>query len=162
MTGVDNVKGLANLNPNKLHDKENISICMLNIFADTIFRPLEIIFRQCFKTAVFFVNMKKDNLAPIYEKVNKHYCLVSFLMICRKVLERFMFSEMFRFFLENNLINSKKSGCKIGESSINHFLSISHDIYQSVDGSFEVHRSFLRYGTGESCSSNEIEYPENF
>ena len=37
------------------------------------------------------------------------------------------------FFIENDLISSNQSGFKQGDSCINHLLSITHDIYQSLD-----------------------------
>ena len=47
------------------------------------------------------------------------------------------------FFIENNLISSNQSGFKQGDSCINQLLSITHDIYQSLDQGYEVRGVFL-------------------
>ena len=50
---------------------------------------------------------------------------------------------MYSFFLENDLICSNQSVFEQGGSCINQFLSITHDIYQSLDQGYEVHGVFL-------------------
>ena len=49
---------------------------------------------------------------------------------------------MFSFFIENNLISSNQSGFKQGDSCISQFLSMTHDIYQSLDPGYEVRGVF--------------------
>ena len=68
---------------------------------------------------------------------------MSLLPICRKILERLMFSKMFNFFIENKLISSNQSGFKPGDSCINQLLSITHEIYESFDVGLEVRSVFL-------------------
>ena len=50
---------------------------------------------------------------------------------------------MFGFFIKNDLISQHQSGFKPGDSCINQLLSISHEIYQSFDESFDVRSVFL-------------------
>ena len=50
---------------------------------------------------------------------------------------------MYEYFIENELISSNQSGFKPGDSCINQLLSITHDICQSFDNSFEVKGVFL-------------------
>ena len=57
-------------------------------------------------------------------------------------------------FTENNLISDNQLGFKLGNSYINQLLSITHEIYQSVDDFvkkevyFLIHLKYLiRYGT---------------
>ena len=54
-----------------------------------------------------------------------------------------MFSEMFKFFIENELIPLNQSGFKPGDSCTNQLLAITHEIYKSFDESFEVTGIFL-------------------
>ena len=49
---------------------------------------------------------------------------------------------MFYFLLRNNLISSNQIGFKLRDYFINQLLSITHDIYQSFDESFEILRVF--------------------
>ena len=50
---------------------------------------------------------------------------------------------MFGFFLDKDLISTKKSSFKPGDSSISQLLSIRHNIYKSSDDSYKVRRVFL-------------------
>ena len=96
-------KIIQNLNPNKAHGHDNISIHMLKICGSTIYRPLEIIFKEPLSTGLFPSEWKKGNIVPIHKKgdkqVLKNYCPDSLLPICGKVFERFIFNEMFSFLL---------------------------------------------------------------
>ena len=60
------------------------------------------------------------------------------LLICEK-----MFNEMFQFFFENELISSSQSSFQPGDSCINELLSITHEIYRSLDEDLEVRSVFL-------------------
>ena len=140
-------KIIQNLNPNKAHSHDNISIRMLKLRGSTIYRPLEIIFKEALSTGLFPSEWKKGNIVPIHKKgdnqVLKNYRPVSFLPICEKVFERLIFNEMFSFLLENNLVSPNQSGFKPGDSCINQLLSITHEIFQSFDEGFEVSSVFL-------------------
>ena len=54
-----------------------------------------------------------------------------------------MFNELFNFFIENKLISSKQSGFKPDDSSINQLLSITHELYESLDMGLEIRSVFL-------------------
>ena len=69
---------------------------------------------------------------------------MSLLLIREKVFDRILFN-MFRFFLENNLVTQKQSGVRPGDFYINQLLSINCGIYKSFDDEFEVRSLFFRY-----------------
>ena len=133
---------IQNLDPNRAHGHDKISICMTKICSKSICKPLQFIFRQCIDTGSFPLEWKKVNVVPVHKKVDKqclkNYGPVSLLPICGKIFERLIFNEMFRFLNENNLISSNQSGFKPGHSCINQLLSITHKIYKSFDDKFEV------------------------
>ena len=95
----DIAKMIQNLDPNKAHGHDNIGI--LKICGSSIYKPLEMIFKQCIETDVFPSEWKKANCVPIRKtgdkKTLENYRPVSLLPICGKVLERIMFNEMFNF-----------------------------------------------------------------
>ena len=127
----DFAKIIQNRDSNKAHDHDNISIRILKICGSSMYKPLEMIFKQCIETGFFPSEWKKANMVPIHKKGDKqtleNYLPVSLLPICGKILERLMFSEMFNFFIENKLISSNQSGFKPGDSYINQLLSITHE-----------------------------------
>ena len=140
-------KIIQNLNPNKAHGHDNISIRMLKICGSSIYGPLELIFKEALSTGLFPSNWKKGNIVPIHKKgdkqILKNYRPVSLLPICGKIFERLIFNELFNFLLENNLISPNQSGFKPGDSCINQLLSITHEIYNSFDEGLEVRSVFL-------------------
>ena len=82
---------------------------MLKLCGDAICEPLQMIFNQPLISASFPFDWKKASIAPIHKKGNKqtlkNYRPVYLLPICGKIFERLIFYEMFRFFLDNKLIN---------------------------------------------------------
>ena len=75
---------------------------MLKVCGPSIYKHLELNFKQCPETGVFLPEWKNGNIVPIHKKgdkqILKNHCLVSVLPICGKILERLMFNEMFEMF----------------------------------------------------------------
>ena len=133
----DIAKITQDLDPNKEYGHDQISIRMLKICGKTIYEPLECIFRECLNTGLFPSEWKKANLVPVYKKGDKQ-CLkilrpVSLLPICGKIFEKLIFNEMSKFFNENNVISLKQSVFKRRDSCVNQLISITHEIYESLD-----------------------------
>ena len=134
----DIAKILQNLDPNKAHGHDKISIRMLQLCVNSICKSLEFIFQQAMKSGSFLSEWKKGNVVPIPKKDDKqclkNYCPISLLPI---------FNESFTFFIENALISPNQSGFKPGDSCINQLLAITHEIYKSFDDGFEIKGVFL-------------------
>ena len=120
---------------------------MLKICGSAICEPLAIIFKQYVNTGIFPSEWEKGNIVLIHKKGTKrtlkNYRPVSLLPICGKILERSMFNEMFKFFIENELISSNQSGFKSSDSCVNELVSITHEIYKSFEKGHEVRVVFL-------------------
>ena len=82
------------------------------------------------------------NVVPIHKRNDKrdvkNYRPAPLLLIFGKIFERLIYKEMYSFFIENDLTSSIQSGFKQGDSCVNQFLSVTHDIYQSLDQGYEV------------------------
>ena len=80
---------------------------------------------------------KKGNVVSIHKKDDKqclkNYRPVSLLPICGKIFEKLIFNEMFKFFIENDIISPNQSGFKADDSSINQLLAITHEIHKSFE-----------------------------
>ena len=74
-------------------------------------------------------------MGPIDKKDDKqclkNYRPISLLPICGKIFEKLIFNDMFKFFIENELISPNQSGFKPGDSCINQLLAITHEMYKS-------------------------------
>ena len=95
----------------------------------------------------FPMEWKKTNVVSIHKKNDKqcikNYRPISLLLICSKIFGRLLFNELYKFFNENDLLSSKQSGFRPGDSCINQLLSITREIYQSFDNNLEVQGVFL-------------------
>ena len=143
----DILKIIQNLNPNKAHGHDKISIRMLQLCDDSLCRPLELIFKGCLTNGIFPSDWKKGSIVPVHKKNDKqclnNYRPISLLSICSKIFERLIFNEMSEFFIENDLISQHQSDFKPGDSCINQLLSITHEIHQSFDDGFDVRSVFI-------------------
>ena len=115
---------------------------MVQICDKAICKPLHLIFSSSIESGIFPTKWKKANVAPVHKwgdkQSVKNYRPVSLFPIFEKIFERLIYNEMYSFFTENDLISSNLSGFKQGDSCINRLLSITHDIYQSLDQVCEV------------------------
>ena len=68
-TKDDIAKIIRNLNPNRAHSCSMISIRMLKICGDSIFKPLELIFNSCLENGEFPIEWKKANVATVHKKI---------------------------------------------------------------------------------------------
>ena len=69
----DIAKIIQSLDPKKAHGHDNINIRMLKICGFSIYKPLEIVFKQCTEIVLFPSEWKKANIVPIHKKEsNKH------------------------------------------------------------------------------------------
>ena len=155
----DIAKILQNLDPNKAHGPDKVSIRMLQLCGNSICKPLELIFHQAMESGSFPSEWKKGNMVPIHKKDDKqclkNYRPISLLTICGKIFEKLIFNEMFKFFIENELISPNQSGFKPGDSCINQLLTITHEIYKSFDEGSEVSGVFLDISKAFDKVSNE-------
>ena len=67
----DILKIIQNLNPNKAHGHHKISIRMLKICGDSLYRPLELIFNDCLANGIYPSDWRKGNIVPVYKKNDK-------------------------------------------------------------------------------------------
>ena len=74
-----------NLNPEKAHGWDNISIRMIKLCGKAIVDPLRILFLSFFEEGVYPDDWKKSNVVPIHKKESKNliknYRAISVLLV---------------------------------------------------------------------------------
>ena len=114
-----------------------ISIRMPNVCCEFIHKSLEYLFRASSNDKRFLSEWKKANVVPIHKKddkkILKNYRPVSLFPIYTEIFEKIIYNRIFEDLLENNLITENQSGLKPEDSCINQLLSITHDIYKSIE-----------------------------
>ena len=71
ITKDDIAKIMKNLNPNKAHGFDMISIRMIKICGESVLKPLELIFKSCLENGKFPIKWKKVNVVPVHKRNNK-------------------------------------------------------------------------------------------
>ena len=92
---------INNLDSNKAHGHDEISIRMLKICGSSVCRPLQIIYKSCLDRGKFPQEWKKANVVPVHKKNDKqlvkNYCPISLLPICGKNFERILYNYLLNF-----------------------------------------------------------------
>ena len=114
---------IRNLDSNKAHGHDMISVRMLKLCGDSICKPLDLILKTCLRNGRFTLEWKKANVAPASKKGDKqtikNYRPVSLLPIYGKIFEHLLYDTMFNFFSKNNLLSPNQSRFRPGDSCIN-------------------------------------------
>ena len=140
---------IKNLNPNKSHGHDNLSIRMLQLCGDSIIPPLTILFQSAIEAGHFPDSWKKANVTPIHKKqsknIVKNYRPISLLPILGKVFEKVIYNNLFKHLQSNKLLSENQSGFRSGDSCVSQLIAITHEIYKSFDGdpSLETRGIFL-------------------
>ena len=88
--GSDDIaKIFQKLDPNKAHGHDMISIRMLKICGNSIYKPLQLIFRSCIKNGKFPSEWKKANVVPVHKKGKNKLWKITVLCLCFHFLVRF-------------------------------------------------------------------------
>ena len=119
----DVLKIIKSLNINKVHDRDDIFIRLLQICGAEVMKPLSLIFKNFIQDRIFPNLWKKSNIVPIHKKGDKqcmvNYRPVSLLPICGKIFERLIFNPVFEFLHENKLLSPNQSGFPPNDSCEN-------------------------------------------
>ena len=95
------------------------------------------IFVSCMEEEIFPLLWKMANAVPAHKKNDKksikNYRPASLLPILGKIFPRLLYNQMCSFFIENNLISLNQSGFWQGDSCINQFISMTQEIYRSMN-----------------------------
>ena len=140
---TDNIANIIkNLDSNKFHGDNNVSVRMLNLCDASIYKPFRTYLNNCKFPEVW----KKANVVAKLKKCHKQCVIndlpVSLQPICSKIFVRNIYNNRYNYLIDNKLISQNRSGFTRVESCINQLISITHDILHSLDDGFEVRGVF--------------------
>ena len=122
---------------------------MLKLCGKSICKPLVLTFQSCMKQRKLPTEWKKANVVPAHnvgdKKILNNYRPVSLLPICGLIFKRLIYNNLFKYFIENDLLSQNQSVFKPGYSCINQLISITHEIYQSFDDGLKSEEFFWTY-----------------
>ena len=128
---------IRNLNSNKAHGWDEISVRMIKICDESLIIPLKLIFENCLRHGIFPETWKRANVVPVHKKNEKNlkenYRPISLLPIFSKILEKLIYESLYSHLERENLLNPNQSGFRPGDSTINQLLSITHSVFEAFD-----------------------------
>ena len=120
---------IRNLNPNKAHGWDEISVRMIKMCDNLLIIPLILIFQNCLRHGIFPETWKRANVVPVHKKNEKNlkenYRPISLLPIFSKILEKLIYESLYSHLERENLLNPNQSGFRPGDSTMNQLLSIT-------------------------------------
>ena len=103
-----------------------VSIRILKLCEDSIWKPLEIISKNCLKEGIFPDEWKKSQCCANPQKNDKQilsiYRPVSLLPVCSKIFERLIYNSIYKHITDNNLLSPSQSDFRTGGSCINQLI----------------------------------------
>ena len=127
----------SNLDPNKSHGWDNLSVRIIKLCGDSLIYPSNCIFKGALQEGKYPDCWKKENVAPVHKKESssllKNYTPINLLLILGKMFEILINKDLFNHFYWNNLFTKNQSGFMPGDSCIFQLLSIVHEINSSFD-----------------------------
>ena len=105
------------LDANKASGPDGIHNTVIKNCAETIIRPLKIIFSRSLEEGIFPTIWKSANICPVYKKGDKqlvaNYRPIALLSNLSKVLERLVYNELYKLYCEvSNILTERNSGFK--------------------------------------------------
>ena len=141
------LKALKMLDANKASGPDGIHNIVIKNCAETIIRPLKIIFSRSLEEGIFPSIWKNANICPVYKKGDKqlvaNYRPIALLSNLSKVLERLVYNELYKYCEVNNILTERNSGFKKSDSAINQLIYLNHLIYQGLDDGKKIALLFL-------------------
>ena len=114
---------------------------------ELIKKPLLKIFNESINLGIFPENMKIANVTPIFKSGEKelltNYWPISVLSRFSKILERIMYSRVYNYQNDNNLLFHKQFGFRKGHSTDHALIELINTIYDSFNQNKETLGVFI-------------------
>ena len=118
---------IRNLNVNKAHGHNNISVRMIKMCDES----------YSLNSCIYPSTWKKANVIPIHKKYDKqfvnNYHPVSLLPVFGTIFEKLIFNEIYPLLDREKLLNTNQSGFGPFDSCVNQLLTIAHKMFSSFD-----------------------------
>ena len=128
---------ISSLDSNKSVGPNSIPTKTLKLLKNDISSQLSEIFNICFSSDVFPSILKTAKVIPVHKKDSKldfsNYCPISLLSNIEKILERLMYSRMYKFFSDNNFMYSLQFGFRQKYSTVHALISLTENIRKNLD-----------------------------
>ena len=126
---------------------DNISNKLLKNTKYSIIRPLLHIFNLSIKQGIFPDAMKVSEIIPLFKKGQKdlmvNYRPISLLITLSKILEKCMYSRIYKFVIKNDIFYNRQYGFRSGHSCEQAIQNLYGHILQNKDNGFKTTAIYL-------------------
>ena len=134
-TEIQNI--ILSLNPRKATGPCSIPTNILHLLKDDISNPLSTIFNLSLKTGIYPELLKSAKVIPIFKKGSKlqtnNYRPISLLSNLNKILEKIMFTRVYSFLEDNDILYKLQFGFRKKHSTNHALIDITENIRQTLD-----------------------------
>ena len=150
---------------NKLPSKnssgyDNISNKLLKQIKYSILKPLTHIFNLSITSGVFPANMKLSEIIPLYKKGSKdqmnNYRPISLLITISKLLEKCMYTRLYKFIAKNNIFFNKQYGFRNKHSCEQAIQNLYGQILQNKEDGIQTAAVFLDLSKAFDTISHDL------
>jgi hypothetical protein len=136
-TGPDEItKIIERLDGSKSSGPFGIPMFLLKTFKEFFSIWLSELINLCFETGEFPTLIKMAKVTPIHKKESKldhYYRPISLLSVFSKIYEKCIYTRIYHYLIQNNLIYSKQFGFRSGYSTNHAIISLTEYIRSKLD-----------------------------
>ena len=137
-TGPDEVqKIIERLDTSKSTGPCGLPVFLLKAFKEFFSIWISELINLCFKTGEFPTLLKIAKVTPVHKKESKlthlNYRPISLLSVLSKIYEKCIYSRIYHYLVQNNLIYSKQFGFRSGYSTNHAIISLTEYIRNKLD-----------------------------
>jgi hypothetical protein len=140
-------KAIKSLDIGKATGPDGISNKIIKETVTAISKPLAELFNKSFELGKVPIRWKEANLCPIFKKDDKslvsNYRPISLLSCLGKLQERIVYTHLYKYLKDNNLLTWKNSGFRELDSAMNQLIYITHKIHKALEEGQEICLVFL-------------------
>ena len=132
------VEGIINkLKPKSSSGHDGISSSLLKNINLISVKTITLIINQSLCTGIFPDKLKLAKVVPVFKKENPHmtgnYRPISLLPVISKVVEKIVFSQLYKYFNDNNLLYNSQYGFRKGHSCEYAAMEVTDKIFKYLD-----------------------------
>ena len=160
-TGPDEIqKIIERLDISKSTGPFGIPMLLLKTFKEFFSIWLSVLINLSFETGEFPTLLKMAKVTPIHKKESKldylNYRPISLLSVFSKIYEKCIYTRIYHYLLENNLIYSKQFGFRAGYSVNHAIISLTEYIRRKLDAGEYVCGVFVDLGKAFDTVHHDI------
>ena len=130
-------KLLHGLNPNKATGPDEVPAKILQLAANKLAPALSLIFQKSLITGELPLSWLRANITPIFKKGDQslasNYRPISLTLICCKILEHIVFSNIMNYFDQYAILTDRQHGFRRKHSTESQLILTTHDLANSLN-----------------------------